>query len=66
MSEYFRESKLLGEKVKVQFGLSNYATNDLKNPAGAGTSKSAKQVDLANSKPNADKLDIDKLKNIHL
>ena len=41
--------------------MSNYATKaDLKTVAGVDTSK----FDLANSKSNVDKLDIDKLKNV--
>ena len=35
MSEYFLEPKSLGEKVKVELDLSNYATKaDLKNTTG--------------------------------
>ena len=63
MSEYFREQKYLGRRVKVELDLSNYATKvDLRNATGVDTSKIAKKVDLANSKSNVDKLDIDKLK----
>ena len=44
--------------------MTNHATKtDLKNAAGVDTSKSAKKIDLANSKSDVDKLDIDKLKN---
>ena len=51
--------------MKVELDISNYATKaDLKNVAGVDTSKFAKKVDLANLKPDADKLDIDKLKNL--
>ena len=40
MSEYFLKPKSVGENVKVQLNLSNYATKeDLKNATGAGTSK---------------------------
>ena len=47
MSEYFPEPKHLGKNLKVQLDLSNYATKaDLKNAAGADTSKIAKMVDL--------------------
>ena len=43
----------------------NYATKaDLKNTTGIDTSDFAKKTDLANSKSDMDKLDIDKLKNI--
>ena len=65
MSEYFPEPESSGGRVKVELYLSNYATEaDLKNATGADTSKSAKKVDLANLKSNADKLDIDKLKKV--
>ena len=64
MSEYFPELKSLGGEVKVELDLSNYAIKaDFKQAAAVDTSKFAKKVDLANLKPNKDKLDIDKLKN---
>ena len=45
--------------------MSHYATKaDLKNARGVNTSTFPKTVDLANSKSNIDKLDIDKLKNV--
>ena len=51
--------------MKVELGLSNYAkTTDLKNATSVDTSKCAKKVDLANSKSDVDKLDIDELKNV--
>ena len=51
--------------MKVDLDLSNYATKkDLKNAAGADTSKFAEKVDLASLKSTVDKLDIDKLKNV--
>ena len=63
MSEYFSEMKTLGGRVKVELGLSNYATKaDLKNTTGVDTLKFTKKVDLANLKSNIEKLDIDKLK----
>ena len=44
MSEYFWESKSLGERVKVQLNLSNYATKaELKNATGVDTLKFAKR-----------------------
>ena len=59
------EPKSLGERMKVELDLSNYATQeDLTNATGVGTSKVAKKVDLASLKYNVDKLDIDKLKNM--
>ena len=65
MSEYFPEPKSLGERVKVELELSNYATKaDLKNATGADTSKYAKKVDLVSSKSSVDILYIDRLKNV--
>ena len=65
MSEYFPEPKSYGGKVKVELDLANYATKvDLKNATGVDTSKFAKKSDLASSKSNVVKLDIDKLKNV--
>ena len=47
MSEYFPDRKSLGGRVKVELGLSNYATiSDLKNSTGVDTPKFAKKVDL--------------------
>ena len=55
----------MGGRVKVESDLSNYAKKeDLINATAVDTSKSTKKVDLANSKTNVDKLDIDKLKNV--
>ena len=65
MSGYFPEPKSSVGMVKVELDLSNYATKpDLKNATGVDTSKFAKNVDLPSLKANADKLDIDKLKNV--
>ena len=65
MSEYFPKPKSLGENLKVELDLSNYATKtDLKNAAGVDTLKFTKKVDVASLKSNVDKLDIDKLKNV--
>ena len=65
MNEYSLEPKALGEKVKVELDLCNYATKtDLKNATGVDTSSFAKKTGLANLKSDVDKLDIDKLKNI--
>ena len=45
--------------------MSNYAVKaDLKNATGVATSDFAKKPDVANFKSDADKLDIDKLKNV--
>ena len=63
MKGYFPEPKSLGDRVKVELDLSNYATKaDLKNATGVDTSKFAKKVDSADLKSNFNKLDIDKLK----
>ena len=60
-----QEPKSLRGKKKVELDLSNFATKtDLKNAIGINTSSFAKNVDVADSKSNIDKLDIDKLKNI--
>ena len=62
MSEYFPEPKSL--RMKIELYLPNYATKiDLKNATGVATSSFAKKSDLASSKSNVDKLDIDKLEN---
>ena len=62
MSEYFPELKSSGERVKVEFDLSYYATKtDLKNVTEVDTSSFATKVDLANLKSDVDKLGIDKL-----
>ena len=67
MTEYFSEPKSLRGRVKVELDLSNYVTKaDFKNATGVHASKFAKKVDLANSKSNVDKLDIDKLKKFEL
>ena len=47
--------------MKVISHLSNYATK--RAATGVDTSKSAKEVDLADSKSDEDQLDFDKLKN---
>ena len=65
MSEYFPKPKSLGSNVKVELNLSNYARKtDLGNATGIDTSDFPKKTDLANLKFDADKLDLDKLKNI--
>ena len=64
MSEYFPEPKSLGERVKVELDLSNYATKaDLKTTTGVDTSKFAKKADLANLKSNVDTLKSKKCSN---
>ena len=62
MREYFTLPKSSAGKVKVEWDLSNYATKaDLKNAAGADTSKFVKKFDLTNLKYDVDKLDDNKL-----
>ena len=51
--------------MTVELDLSNYATKtDWKKATGIDTSNFAKKDDLRNLKSSADKLDIDKLKNV--
>ena len=58
MSEYFPKPKSLGEKVKVELDLSNYATNThSKNATGIDTATFAKKVDLANLKSEVNELE---------
>ena len=65
MSEYFPKLNSIGENVKVELDLSDYATKaDLKNATGVDTSSFAKKNDFANFKPDVDKLEIDKLKKV--
>ena len=65
MSEYFPELNSSKARVKVELYLPNYAIKaDLKGAAGVNTSKFTQKLDLANLKPDAEKLNIDKLKNV--
>ena len=65
MSEFFRKPKSLGVNVIVALDLFDYAAKaDLNNEIGVDTSGFAKKTDLASSKPDVDKLHIDKLKNV--
>ena len=65
VTEHFLERQSSLGRVKVKLDLSNYAAKaDLKNAVGVDTPKLAKKVDLAGSKSNVDKLDIDKLKDV--
>ena len=65
MSEIFPKLKFLEANIKVELDLSNHATKaDLKNAAVVDTSNIAKNIDLANSKSDVNKIDINKLKNI--
>ena len=67
MSEYFPKLKSLGENVKIELDLSNYATIvDLKTATGIERSDFAKKTDLANLKSDVDRLDVDQLKMYHV
>ena len=62
MSKYFPKPRPLGENVKVELVLFNYASKEnLKNGRGVDTSAFAKKVDLAGLKSEINKLDIGKL-----
>ena len=63
MSQYFpKPYKPLGGDINVKIDLSNYATKaDMKNVSHVDTSSFALKTNLANLKPEVDKLDIDKL-----
>ena len=51
--------------MKVEFDLSNYVTKaDWKNATSFDTSKFAKKVNLANLKPEVNKLDVDKFEKV--
>ena len=63
--EYFLKPKSLVTNVKVELDLSNYATKaDLENLTRFDTSEFGNRTDLANLRPDVDKLDSDKFKNI--
>ena len=63
MSHYFPEPfRSFGGNINVKIDLSNYATKtDLKNVTHIDTSSFSLKTNLANLKPEVDKLDIDKL-----
>ena len=63
MSQYFpKPFRSFGGNINVKVDLSNYATKtDLKNVTHVDTSSFALKTNLANSKTEIDKLDIDKL-----
>ena len=66
MSQYFpKPYEPFGGDINVKVDLSNYATKaDIKNISHVDTSSFALKTNLANSKTEADKLDIDKLKSV--
>ena len=60
MKEYFPKPISLGENLKVELDLSNYATKtDLKNATGVHISDFAKKTNLADLKSDVLKLNID-------
>ena len=63
MSQYFpKPFRSFGRNINVKVDLSNYATKaDIKNILHVDTSNFALKTNLANSKTEVDKLDIDKL-----
>ena len=63
MSQHFpKPYKPLGGDINVKIDLSNYATKaDIKNVSHVDISSFALKTNLANLKPEVDKLDIDKL-----
>ena len=66
MSNYFPKPKSLGGilGVKVELDLSYVTKADFKKVTGVVTSEFAKKTALANSKPDVDDFDIDKLKTV--
>ena len=66
MSQYFPEPSVhFDRNVKFELGLSSYARKtNLKNAEGIGTSKLPLKSNLARSKEEIDKLDVDKLKTV--
>ena len=65
MNEYSTKPKSLEANVKVELDLSNYVAKEhLKNVTGVDTWDFPKKTDLANLESDADKLDIDKSKNM--
>ena len=66
MSQYFpKPYEPFGGDIDVKVDLSNYATKtDIKNISHIDTSRFALKSNLASSKTEADKLDIDKLKSL--
>ena len=63
MSTYYPPYKSLGQNVKVELDLTNYATKtDLKNTTHVDVSSFASKTNLAALKSEVDKIDTDKLK----
>ena len=63
MSQYFHKPfRSFGGNINVKVDLSNYATkSDIKNISHVDTSSFALKTNLASSKTEVDKLDIDKI-----
>ena len=63
MSTYYPPYKSSSNNIKVELGLTNYATKtDLNNITHVDTSSFASKTNLAALKTEVDKIDIDKLK----
>ena len=63
MSTYYPPYKSLGQNIKVELDLANYATKtDLKNITHVDVSSYASKTNLADLKSEIDKIDVDKLK----
>ena len=59
---YYPEPSYSRNKIRVELGLSNYATKfDIKKATGVDTSNFAKKANLASLKSEVDKLDIDEV-----
>ena len=68
MTRYFPEPyKSFGGNINVKVNLSNHTTTaEFKNATGVDTSKLAPKSDFARLKAEVDKIDVDKLKTIHV
>ena len=65
MSQYFPPYRSSGGKVAVELDLSSYATKtDLKNVTHIDVSSFVSNTNLASSKTEVDKIDVDKLKTV--
>ena len=63
MSTYYPPYKSSSNNIKVELDLTNYATKtDLKNTTHVDVSSFASKTNLAASKTEVDKIDVDKLK----
>ena len=65
MSTYYPPYKSSSNNIKVELGLTNYATKtDLKNITDNDVSRFASKTNLAALKTEVDKIDADKLKTV--